>query len=247
MNDIVDAIIEIPLRTKNKFEINEETGKIRLDRVLYSAMTYPVEYGYIENTLAKDGDPLDIVLISSEPTFPGCIVEAKIIGYLEIIDNGFEDYKIISVVNVDPRYNEITKLEDLSKFILEEIKDFFSNYKTLQNIPVEVLEYHSKEEALQVIEECKKRYTQKKELKNIKIKDIKFNKLKDVESSIKASCNVIFNNNLVIDDLRIIEKEEILHIAFKKGQFDSLNPTKEFLHQLEKEIINKYQIIIKED
>ena len=125
-NNIVDAIIEIPLNTKNKFEIDETTGKIRLDRVLYSAMNYPVEYGYIENTLALDGDPLDILLVSSAPTFPGCIVEARVIGYLEVIDNGHEDYKIISVVNVDPRYNEINTLNDMPKFILEEIKDFFS-------------------------------------------------------------------------------------------------------------------------
>ena len=132
-NNIVDAIIEIPLNTKNKFEIDETTGKIRLDRVLYSAMNYPVEYGYIENTLALDGDPLDILLVSSAPTFPGCIVEARVIGYLEVIDNGHEDYKIISVVNVDPRYNEINTLNDMPKFILEEIKDF-CDYIWLENL-----------------------------------------------------------------------------------------------------------------
>ena len=88
MSDIVEAIIEIPLKTKNKFERDEKTGRIRLDRVLYSAMTYPAEYGSIENTLAPDGDPLDILVSSSEPTFPGCIVEARVIGYLEVIDNG---------------------------------------------------------------------------------------------------------------------------------------------------------------
>ena len=167
-NNIVDAIIEIPLNTKNKFEIDETTGKIRLDRVLYSAMNYPVEYGYIENTLALDGDPLDILLVSSAPTFPGCIVEARVIGYLEVIDNGHEDYKIISVVNVDPRYNEINTLNDMPKFILEEIKDFFSNYKTLQNIPVEVLNYHDTEEALEIIENCQQRYKNKENLNRIK-------------------------------------------------------------------------------
>lgn len=158
MKDTVDAIIEIPLKTKNKFERDEKSGRIRLDRVLYSAMTYPAEYGSIENTLALDGDPLDILVISSEPTFPGCIVEARVIGYLEVIDNGHEDYKLISVVNVDPRYNEIQELNDLSEFTLAEIKNFFENYKVLQNIHVEVKEYHSKIDALKLIEECRKRY-----------------------------------------------------------------------------------------
>ena len=158
MNNIVDAIIEIPLRTKNKFEVDEKTNRIKLDRVLYSAMTYPAEYGYIENTLAKDGDPLDILVISSEPTFPGCVVPARIIGYLSVIDNGREDYKLISVVDVDPRYNEIKCLDDLSDFTLDEIKNFFQNYKTLQNIEVKVYDYHDELSALKLISECQKRY-----------------------------------------------------------------------------------------
>lgn len=158
MNYVENAIIEIPLKTKNKFEIDKKTGKIKLDRVLYSAMTYPAEYGYLDETLSPDGDPLDILVISSEATFPGCIVPARIIGYLKVIDNGYEDYKLISVVNVDPRYNDINELKDLSEFTLDEIKDFFQNYKTLQNIKVEVEEYHTKEEAIKLIEECKKKY-----------------------------------------------------------------------------------------
>lgn len=115
MNNVVDAVIEIPFKTKNKFEIDFKTNRIKLDRVLYSAMNYPAEYGFIENTLAKDGDPLDILVISSEPTFPGCVVPARIIGYLSVIDNGYEDYKLISVVDVDPRYSEIKCLNDLSE------------------------------------------------------------------------------------------------------------------------------------
>lgn len=162
MNYVENAIIEIPLKTKNKFEIDKESGKIKLDRVLYSAMTYPAEYGYLEETLSPDGDPLDIVVISSEATFPGCIVPARIIGYLHVIDNGFEDYKLLSVVNCDPRYNDINDLDDLSSFTLDEIKDFFQNYKTLQNIKVEVKQYHTKEEAIKLIEECKKAYKENK-------------------------------------------------------------------------------------
>ena len=87
MNFVYESIIEIPMGTKNKFEINKKTGKIKLDRVLYSALTYPGEYGFIEDTLSLDGDPLDILIISSYPTFPGCVVDARILGYLSVIDN----------------------------------------------------------------------------------------------------------------------------------------------------------------
>ena len=155
-NDVIEAVIEIPYRSRNKFEI--KNGKVKLDRVLYSAMGYPAEYGFIDKTLANDGDPLDILVIGTEPTYPGCIIPARVVGCLKLIDNGFEDYKIISVVDVDPRYNEINELKDLSEFILEEIKNFFENYKSLQNIKVEVGKYYNKEEALKVIEESIKRY-----------------------------------------------------------------------------------------
>ena len=155
---MVNAIIEIPVGTKNKYEVDKKRGIVKLDRVLYSAMTYPAEYGYIENTLAGDGDPLDILVISSEPTFPGCLVPARVIGYLEMYDNGKEDYKVIGVVDVDPRYQEIETLEDLSSFTLQEIKNFFENYKVLQKIDVTVKGYHGKEDALKIIEESKRNY-----------------------------------------------------------------------------------------
>lgn len=157
-NDVVEAIIEIPFRSRNKFEVDHKSGRIKLDRVLYSAMGYPAEYGFLEDTLALDGDPLDILVIGTEPTYPGCIIPARVIGYLAVVDNEFEDYKLISVVDCDPRYNEINKLEDLSPFILEEIKNFFENYKTLQNIEVKVGDYHNKEEALDLVNTCKQRY-----------------------------------------------------------------------------------------
>ena len=156
--DVVQAIIEIPYRSRNKYEVDHETGRIKLDRVLYSAMGYPAEYGFLEGTLALDGDPLDILVIGTEPTYPGCIVPARVVGYLEAIDNGFEDYKLISVVDVDPRYNEVNELSDLSPFILDEIKNFFENYKTLQHIEVKVGHKKKKKEALELIKQCKERY-----------------------------------------------------------------------------------------
>ena len=99
MNNIVNALIEIPLGSKNKYELDKETGRIKLDRVLYAAMIYPAEYGIIENTLAPDGDPLDILVICSDPTFPGCMVPARVLGYLSMVDNGKLDYKQSAVAS----------------------------------------------------------------------------------------------------------------------------------------------------
>ncbi len=156
--DVVEATVEIPFRSRNKYEIDKKTGKIKLDRVLYSAMGYPAEYGTIEKTLAPDGDPLDILILATEPTYPGCIVPARIIGYLTMNDNGKDDYKLISVVDSDPRFASIQELSDVSEFTLKEIHNFFENYKTLQNIDVVVGDYHSKAEAIQLLKECRDNY-----------------------------------------------------------------------------------------
>lgn len=156
--NIVDALIEIPLGSKNKYELCKKTGRIKLDRVLYAAMIYPAEYGIIENTLAPDGDPLDILVICSDPTFPGCVVPARVLGYLSMMDNGKLDYKLISVVDCDPRYEGITELEHLSPFVLKEIANFFANYKVLQDVVVEVGDYYPKEDAIRIIEECRAAY-----------------------------------------------------------------------------------------
>lgn len=158
-NDVVEMIVEIPFRSRNKYERDEKTGRLKLNRVLYSAMGYPAEYGIIENTLAGDGDPLDVLVLATEPTYPGCVVPVRVLGYLEMFDGGKEDYKLISVVDCDPRYNEVHNLSDIPPFTLEEIKDFFENYKKLENTSVVVRGYHSKEEALELIEESKNNYS----------------------------------------------------------------------------------------
>ena len=158
MNNVVDALIEIPLGSKNKYELDEVTGRIKLDRVLYASMVYPTEYGIVENTLAPDGDPLDILVVCSEPTFPGCIVPARVLGYLEMLDNGKLDYKLISVVDCDPRYDDIHELGDLPSFVLKEIANFFANYKVLQNVPVEVGQYYGKAEAVRIIAQCRENF-----------------------------------------------------------------------------------------
>ena len=158
MNNVVDALIEIPLGSKNKYEMDEVTGRIKLDRVLYASMIYPAEYGIVEHTLAPDGDPLDILVVCSEPTFPGCIVPARVLGYLEMLDNGKLDYKLISVVDCDPRYDDIHELTDLPSFVLKEIANFFANYKVLQNVPVEVGQYYGKSEAVRIIAQCRNNF-----------------------------------------------------------------------------------------
>ena len=157
----VDALIEIPLGSRNKYELDKTTGRIRLDRVLYAAMIYPAEYGILENTLAPDGDALDILVICSDPTFPGCTVPARVLGYLDMVDGGKLDYKLISVVDCDPRYDSIRELSDLSPFVLKEIANFFANYKVLQGVKVEVGSYHGREEAMKVIDRCRQAWQDK--------------------------------------------------------------------------------------
>lgn len=160
MEKIIEAIIEIPMGTKNKYEIDKKKNRIKLDRVLYSPMTYPAEYGYIENTLAADNDPLDILVLASSKTFPGCIVDARVVGYLEVVDNGEADEKIIAVVDSDPRFSHINEVADIQQHTLREIKHFFKTYKDLQqNKVVEVGTFHDKIDALELIQECRERYT----------------------------------------------------------------------------------------
>ena len=161
MNTVVEALIEIPLHSKNKYEIDPTTGKIKLDRVLYASMVYPTEYGSVENTLAPDGDPPDILVVCDNPSFPGCYVPARVLGYLEMTDGGKPDYKLISVVDCDPRYSNYRELNELPDFILREIRNFFENYKVLQGIDVTTGDYHDKEDAIKIIDECKERYKRK--------------------------------------------------------------------------------------
>lgn len=130
---IVEARIEIPMGSRNKYEVDEKTGRIKLDRVLYSSVYYPAEYGFVENTRYLDGDPLDILVFTSAPTFPGCYVDCRIIGGMDMIDGGKPDVKILAVNVGDPRYDHVNKLEDLPPHYLQEIQNFFLTYKTLQN------------------------------------------------------------------------------------------------------------------
>lgn len=159
---IVEATIEIPMGTQNKYEVDPVTRKIKLDRVLFSSVSYPSEYGFIENTLSGDGDPLDILVLTTYPTFPGCIIKGRILGYLELIDNGDTDEKVITVNATDPRYDHIKTIDDLPEHTIDEIKEFFKTYKHLQGINVEVGNIYGLEETKKLIEECKKRFIENK-------------------------------------------------------------------------------------
>lgn len=157
--NVVEAVIEIPMGTQNKYEVDKKHGRIRLDRVLYSKMTYPAEYGFIEDTLAEDGDPLDIIVLATTQTFPGCVVDARIVGYLDMYDSGEHDEKIIAVNNVDPRFDDIQDITDIKDLQLREIKLFFRTYKQLQpGHHVEVLDYYPRIEAVKLVEKYFKAY-----------------------------------------------------------------------------------------
>lgn len=160
MNNIVEARIEIPMGSQNKYEISED-GRIILDRVLYSATFYPAEYGYIENTLSDDGDPLDILVFTSSPTFPGCYIKSRIIGGMDMIDSGEGDTKILAVNVGDPRYDHVNSLEDLSPHYLKEIKNFFQTYKKLQGNKIVVKQFFNTEEALKRLDEARKNFENK--------------------------------------------------------------------------------------
>lgn len=157
----VEATIEIPMGTQNKYEVDPKTRKIKLDRVLSSSVSYPSEYGFIEDTLAGDGDPLDILILTTFPTFPGCIIKARILGYLELLDNGYTDEKVISVNSTDPRYDHIKSIDDLPSHTIDEIKEFFKTYKHLQGINVEVGNVYGLDETIKLIDDCKKRFANK--------------------------------------------------------------------------------------
>lgn len=148
----VEARIEIPMGSRNKYEVDAKTGRIRLDRVLYSSVYYPAEYGFVEDTLYLDGDPLDILVFTSAPTFPGCYVECRVIGGMDMIDCGDPDVKILAVNVGDPRYDHVHTLDDLPPHYLQEIENFFQTYKTLQNKETEVNGFFDVVKAWEIID-----------------------------------------------------------------------------------------------
>jgi inorganic pyrophosphatase len=151
--EIVTAIIEIPKGSKGKFELDKESGLIKLDRVLFSAVHYPANYGFIPQTYCDDNDPLDILVISSVDLPPMCLVEAKVIGVMRMIDGGEEDDKIIAVALNDMSVNHINDIHQLGPHTTIELQRFFEDYKKLENKEVVVDQFQHKAKALRIVNE----------------------------------------------------------------------------------------------
>jgi inorganic pyrophosphatase len=154
----VHAIIEIPQGSSNKYEYDVDLDAVVLDRVLFSPLYYPFDYGFIPSTLSGDKDPLDILVLGSHPTFTGCLVVARPIGSLHMRDEEGEDYKILSVSARDPRFNDSMDLSDIAEHYLREITHFFAVYKELEEKETEVLGWQDRAAAYRVIDEAHHRY-----------------------------------------------------------------------------------------
>ena|ERR1700722_5090073 len=150
---IVNGLIEIPQGSRAKYEVDKTTGLLKLDRVVYSSFHYPINYGFIPQTLGLDGDALDILVMCSESIQPLCLVEATVIGNMQMIDNGEEDDKIIAVATNDPTVNHITNINELPKHFIAVLKNYFEQYKALENKIVEIDEFQDKEFAYNIINE----------------------------------------------------------------------------------------------
>ncbi|MFD6102920.1 inorganic diphosphatase [Nocardia salmonicida] len=149
-----DVTIEIPKGSRNKYEVDHESGRVKLDRYLYTSMGYPADYGFIENTLGEDGDPLDALVLLPESVFPGVIVEARPVGVYRMTDEAGGDDKVLCVPAGDPRWDHIQDLGDVSEFELSAIKHFFERYKDLEpGKYVEGSEWLGRAEAEKIIDE----------------------------------------------------------------------------------------------
>lgn len=149
--DIVNGIIEIPKNTRAKYELDKESGLLKLDRVLYSSMYYPANYGFIPQTYCDDKDPLDIVVLSQTTVVPMCIVSAKVIGVMRMLDGGELDDKIIAVAENDMSVSHIDDISELPEHFFKELRNFFEDYKKLENKTVEVEDFQNAVVAREIV------------------------------------------------------------------------------------------------
>ena len=162
MRDEIDlhCLIEIPKGSRNKYEWDEQLGAIRLDRFLFSSVVYPTDYGFIPDTLAEDGDPLDAMVCVSEPTFPGCVIHVKPIALLKMRDEKGVDDKVVCVPLRDPNWNTLEQLDDISQPLRDEIFHFFSIYKQPEGKSVKVDGWYGVDEALACIQAARERFAE---------------------------------------------------------------------------------------
>ena len=154
----VNALIEIPQGSRSKYEVDKDTGLLKLDRVIYSSFQYPVNYGFIPQTLGLDGDPLDILVLCSQSIRSLCLVEANVIGNMQMIDSGEMDDKIITVATKDPSANHIKDINELPPHFFAVLKNYFEQYKVLENKKVEIDDFQDKETAYKIIQEATRFY-----------------------------------------------------------------------------------------
>jgi inorganic pyrophosphatase len=156
---IFDVVIEIPKGQRNKYEMDHQTGRIRLDRMLFTATRYPADYGFIEDTLALDGDPLDALVLLDEPTFPGCLIRCRAIGMFRMRDEHGRDDKVLCVPATDPRMTHLADINDVPEFDRLEIQHFFEVYKALEpGKEVEAARWVDRQAAADEITACRARY-----------------------------------------------------------------------------------------
>jgi inorganic pyrophosphatase len=157
--DLIEVMIEIPRGSRNKYEYDHERGVIRLDRRLFSATVYPADYGFVPDTLAEDGDPLDVLVLLEDPTFPGCLVTARPIGMMWMRDEAGPDAKIICVEPQEPRFRPVNDISDVYPELLQEIENFFDVYKTLEPDKYsETRGFEGRDAAWEEIRACQARY-----------------------------------------------------------------------------------------
>ena len=152
--ELFEALIEIPRGGKAKYELDKETGLLRLDRILYTSTVYPANYGFIPRTLADDGDPLDVLVLCNESIYPMTLVTCMPIGVIKMVDGGELDEKIIAVPLTDPNYKHYYDIKELPKHIFEEMMHFFEVYKMLEHKTTTVKEICHKYEAIEIIRKC---------------------------------------------------------------------------------------------
>jgi inorganic pyrophosphatase len=155
---LVNAVIEIPRDSVNKYEYDKQLHVFRLDRTLFSPVHYPGDYGFIPSTLGLDGDPLDVLVLVESPSFPGCLMEVRPIGVLCMVDQGKSDEKVLAVADSDPLYREVNDCSQVFSHTLREIEHFFSIYKNLEGKKTEIAGWHGADAARKIIGEGQKRF-----------------------------------------------------------------------------------------